>query len=171
MSTGTGSLPDPIIAMSADPAQIALDVRVSLAAFGIPEREDFYWVDKASRPAEFSNHVWHLGWNAYWEARALPGNQGSADPNLGRLPAVHTRTPVVPPPNPAPAPIEPAPLSEVLAALTFARLNAIDARLTALEDHLIAIGVLAEHLAAQAYAGTVTIPYLGAAPITLRPKA
>lgn len=80
----------PIIAMSSNPAQIAIDVRASLAFFGYAPAADAYWVGKATNPEQFSNGKWYQGWNAYWEARASPGNTGSADPNLGDQPAVHT---------------------------------------------------------------------------------
>jgi hypothetical protein len=162
MSTGTGTLADPIIAMSADPAQIARDVRASLAAVG--RVDDAYWVQKASSPAPFSNGLWHLGWNRYWEVRAEPSNTGSADPALGRQPAT-ARAPVGPP-SPVPGPLEPAPPSD-LAALMLARLTQIEARLTAMEAEL------RKYFAAPltGYEGTVKVPYLGDAPITLRPKS
>lgn len=88
-----GSQTNPIIAMSADPATIAASVRLSLAFYGLPASSDQYWIGKASTAEQFSNGKWYLGWNAYWEARAAPGNPGSADPNLGGVPAPHGALP------------------------------------------------------------------------------
>lgn len=84
-----GSQTNPIIAMSADPAAIAVSVRNSLASYGIGYNpsNDQYWVDHAKTVGQFSNSKWYLGWNAYWHARADPANTGSADPNLGDLPS------------------------------------------------------------------------------------
>jgi hypothetical protein len=136
MSTGTGTQADPIIAMSADPAQIHADVRASLLA--VNRIDDAYWVEKAGTPAQFSNGLWFLGHNAYWEARMDPRNPGSADPALGWLPAnaraVSEIPPLSPLPVPAVTPPDPTPQREVLAALTLARLNSIDARLADLEN-------------------------------------
>lgn len=84
-----GSQTTPIIAMSIDPTAIATAVRASLAFYGLPTTSDAYWVDHASSPAQFSNGKWYQGWNAYWEARAAPGNSGSSNPELGGLPSVH----------------------------------------------------------------------------------
>lgn len=91
-ATGPGSRSQPIVAMSSDPAQIMEDVRSSLDAIGGAEtRPDSYdyWYSKASEPEQFSNGQWHLGWNRYWETRAMPGNDGSADPELGKLPSIY----------------------------------------------------------------------------------
>lgn len=44
-----------------------------------------YWVDHANHYGMFSNGLCYIGWNAYWEARMAPGNDGSANPNLGGL--------------------------------------------------------------------------------------
>lgn len=131
MSTGTGTQSDPIIAMSGDPAQIARDIRASLAHWG--RTDDPYWNEKEGTPAQFSNGLWHLGHNAYWEMRMNPANTGSADPMLGRSPANISAGGdgnVILPPRGDP---EPTPQSEVLAALTLARLNAIDRQLETLK--------------------------------------
>lgn len=84
-----GSQSNPIIAMSADLADIAASVRASrqFYGFGPNPADDQYWIDHAKTPAQFSNGKWYLGWNAYWHARASPSNTGSADPNLGGLPS------------------------------------------------------------------------------------
>jgi hypothetical protein len=84
-----GSQTNPIIAMSIVPAQIAASVRASLAFYGLPASADQYWIDVCSTAGRFSNGKWYQGWNAYWEARAAPGNSGSANPNLAGLPSVH----------------------------------------------------------------------------------
>ena len=86
---GSGlSAADPVIAMSADPAICAINVRASLAFFG--RTDDSYWRG-ACGPASngWSDLVWRQGWNKYWEDRADPTNQGSANPKDGNLPAVH----------------------------------------------------------------------------------
>lgn len=87
-----GSQSNPIIAMSAAPADIAASVRASrqFYGFGPNPADDQYWIDKASHAEQFSNGNWYLGWNRYWEVRADPANTGSADPNLGGQPAIHT---------------------------------------------------------------------------------
>jgi hypothetical protein len=123
MSTGTGTLTDPIVAMSADPAQIARDVRESLAHFN--RTDDPYWLDKESKMAQFSNGLWHLGHNRYWEARMDPTNTGSADPNLGKLPALYTLPNVPVPPLPDPPP-GPGPSPETIASMTLKCLQTID---------------------------------------------
>ncbi len=84
---GTGTQIDPIVAMSSDPAQIARDVHASLAFFD--GGDDKYWIDKASHAGMFSNRLWYLGWNKYWEDRCDPTNTGSANPTDAGLPAVH----------------------------------------------------------------------------------
>lgn len=87
-----GSQSNPIIAMSAVLADIAASVRASrqFYGFGPNPPDDQYWIDKASHAEQFSNGNWYLGWNRYWEVRADPANTGSADPNLGGQPALHT---------------------------------------------------------------------------------
>lgn len=87
-----GSQTNPIIAMSIDPAAIAASVRASrqFYGFGPNPADDQYWIDKASVAGQFSNGKWYRGWNRYWEVRADPKNTGSADPNLGSQPAIHT---------------------------------------------------------------------------------
>ena len=84
-----GSQTNPIIAMSADPADIAASVRLSRQSYGFGPNpaDDQYWIDKAASAEQFSNGKWYQGWNAYWHARANPANTGSADPNLGEQPS------------------------------------------------------------------------------------
>ena len=106
-----GTTPNnPIIAMSADPAQIAIDVRASLAFFN--RTDDLYWVSLCNHVSNgYSDGVWRLGWNRYFEDRANPANTGSADPRDGNLPALHTAAPPIPPvlqPPPV-VPISPLP--------------------------------------------------------------
>jgi len=103
----TGTPTDPIIAMSADPAQIARDVRASLAYYG--RTDDAYWISLCDHPGgPFSNGKWYHGWNRYWELRADPSNTGSADPNEAANPAIHR---AIPPPSAAPVdePVRPIP--------------------------------------------------------------
>lgn len=132
MSTGTGTQTDPIVAMSADPAQIVRDVRASMAHYS--RIDDAYWIEKAGTPAEFSNHLWHLGWNRYWEVRADPANTGSADPALGREPA-KSRAPFEPMPTPNPIPTPPEPVEPDDGGIDFdlvaflARLNELEANI------------------------------------------
>lgn len=87
-----GSQTNPIIAMSIDPTAIAASVRASrqFYGFGPNPPDDQYWIDHASVVAQFSNGKWYQGWNRYWELRADPANTGSADPNQGGNPAIHT---------------------------------------------------------------------------------
>jgi hypothetical protein len=105
MSTGTGTLTDPIVAMSADLEQIRRDVRASLAHFG--RTDDPYWLEKESTPAQFSNGLWHLGHNRYWEARMDPTNPGSADPTLGKVVALYWSEVTVPVPPMVVPPVVP----------------------------------------------------------------
>jgi hypothetical protein len=98
-ATGPGSFGEPIVAMSADPAQIALDVQSSYDYFSpiaIAAGKSIgtvdYWVGLASTAHQFSNGKWHLGHNKYWEDRMdihNPGFPSSADPAGGAIPAVH----------------------------------------------------------------------------------
>jgi len=90
-----GSASNPIIAMSSVPANIEASVAASMAWYvanttGPSNPSAAYWVGLASTPTAFSNGKWYLGWNKYWEDRMSPTNTGSADPNGGGLPAVHT---------------------------------------------------------------------------------
>lgn len=64
--------------------------------------EQGYWIDKAQNAAEYSDKVWRIGWNAYWESRI---NSDSADPHLGDQPAHFQLTIPIPEPNPIPEPI------------------------------------------------------------------
>jgi hypothetical protein len=82
---GTGTEADPFVAM--DPTRMAEEIRASLAFFGTAD--DGYWLPKAQAVGMYSDGKWYHGWNRYLETRAEPGNTGSADPALGRLPAVH----------------------------------------------------------------------------------
>lgn len=61
-----------------------------------------YWIDKSQNAAEYSDQVWRVGWNAYWEARI---NSGSADPHLGDQPAHFQPTNSIPVSIPIPVPI------------------------------------------------------------------
>jgi hypothetical protein len=88
-TTGDGTQGNPFVAMSADPTQIAHDVRASMAFFGYPVSDDAYWIGACNHPGQFSNGLWYEGWNKYWEDRMTPGNTGAADPNDGSLPALH----------------------------------------------------------------------------------
>jgi hypothetical protein len=98
---------NPIIAMSADPAQIALDVRASLAFLGYPPSDDAQWIGYCDHVSNgWSDGLWRLGWNRYWEVRA--SGAAAADASLGNLPAVHRSTPTAPVPAPVPPPA-PAP--------------------------------------------------------------
>src|SRR5882762_4444877 len=97
---GTGnSESDPLIAMSGDPVQLAIDVHASLVFFG--RTDDAYWISVCNHPSNgFSDGVWRLGWNRYFEDRATPGNNGSANPSDGNLPALHTaQHTTIPPPT------------------------------------------------------------------------
>lgn len=87
-----GSQTNPIIAMSAVEADIAVSVRASrqFYGFGPNPPDDQYWIDHAKVVAQFSNGKWYQGWNRYWEIRADPANTGSANPNEGDNPAIHT---------------------------------------------------------------------------------
>lgn len=172
MSTGTGTQQDPIIAMSADPAQIRRDIRASLAHFN--RTDDAYWLEKESTPAQFSNTLWHLGHNRYWEARMDPANTGSADPNLGKQPALYVAGAVpVDPPLPDPPTAPPDATAAGVLALVLARLDAMDTRLTALERDSAVVQAVLPNLKVPTfptYSGTIQVPYLGSAPVTLTPK-
>ena len=61
-----------------------------------------YWTDKSNHPEEYSDNIWRQGWNRYWETRARPDNDGSANPKLGDLPAEYQ-------PDNQPIPPEPIP--------------------------------------------------------------
>lgn len=132
MSTGTGTQQDPIIAMSADPAQIARDIRASLAHFN--RTDDAYWLEKESAPAKFSNELWHLGHNRYWETAMAPTDTGSRNPADGRLPALFWATVTVQVPLPDPPSAPPDETAAGVLALVLARLESIDARLTKLDE-------------------------------------
>jgi len=156
--TGTGTFTDPIIAMSGVGGQIATDVRASLAHFN--RNDDPYWIEKESTPAQFSNGLWFLGHNRYWEARMDPANTGSADPNLGTLPALYLATGAgVPPivlPDPPSAP--PDDTAAGVLKLVLARLDSLDARMTLLLQTKPPV-----------YTGTIKVPYLGSGTVTLTP--
>lgn len=173
MSTGTGTFADPIVAMSADPAQIVRDVLASLAHYG--RTDGPYWTDKELSPAQFSNGLWHLGHNRYWEARMDPTNTGSADPNLGKLPALYWPTVIVPvPPVDPPLPDPPtAPPDETAAGvlkLVLAQLEALNARLTAIEQRLGNMDIPVPPPTFPVYTGTIRAPWpIGTQTITLTP--
>lgn len=162
--TGTGTPADPIIAMSADLWQIARDVRASLFHFN--RTDDAYWLEKESTPAQFSNGLWHLGHNRYWEARMDPTNTGSANPEWGRQGALF----VAPVPGPVTLPDPPsAPPDETAAGvlkLVLARLEAIEARLAVIEQRPTTYAPLPQF---PIYEGKVKIPYLGTGTVTLTP--
>jgi len=180
MSTGTGTLHDPIVAMSADLEQIRRDVRASLAHFG--RTDDPYWLEKESTPAQFSNGLWHLGHNRYWEARMDPTNPGSADPNLGKVvalywtevtvpvPPIVVVPPVVDPPDPVPpTTVTDVRLFTLLTLLTSAVNELVDqhARLDVLNGRLATVQSQLTQLALKA-----APPYKGSlfgVPITLSP--
>jgi len=57
-------------------------IRADAAKQGItltPEREE-YWIGKASKPDEYSDGQWRVGWNPYWASRL--NGRGSSDPSL-----------------------------------------------------------------------------------------
>ena len=169
MSTGTGTQADPIIAMSADPAQIRRDIRASLAHFN--RTDDAYWFAKETHPeAPFSNGLWYVGHNRYWETAMHPDDTGSRNPADGGRPALYLAVSIdVPPPVVVP-PVNPPPLENVL-ALVVGHLAAIDTRLTALEAHALALGKLVMELEQKPfpiYTGTINL--LGVRTITLTPK-
>jgi len=159
MSTGTGTLTDPIVAMSADLEQIRRDVRASLAHFG--RTDDAYYLEKTSTPAEFSNHLWHLGHNRYWETTMEPTDTGSRNPADGRLPALYRAAPdrppivVVPPVIDPPDPVPPTTAIDVrlytlLTLLTsavnelvdqHARLDVLNGRLETVQSQLTALAL------------------------------
>ncbi len=93
-------------------------------AYGFAKHVDLgYWDRYLSDPLYFWKRL--LGWQAGESDRAVYGLY-AVPPSAWNVPFV-----VLPVPPP-----EPAPQSDVLAALTLARLNQIDARLTALESRL-----------------------------------
>jgi hypothetical protein len=161
MSTGTGTLHDPIVAMSADLEQIRRDVRASLAHFN--RTDDPYWLEKASAPAEFSNHLWYLGHNRYWETAMQPDDTGSRNPLDGGRPALYLASvdvPVgnTPPPvgtNPPPDAVPPTTATDVrlytlLTLLTsavnelvdqHARLDVLNGRLETVQSQLTQIAL------------------------------
>jgi hypothetical protein len=158
--TGTGTQHDPFVAMSADPAQIRRDVRASLAHFG--RTDDDYYVDKASTPAEMSNHTYSLGHNRYWESSMEPTDTGSRNPLDCQRPALYLAVPGDAPP--APPTTQPAP-TDPSAILT--RLDTLDADMKALTLKV----ATAEALLEKGYVGTVKAPWpIGTASVTLLPK-
>jgi hypothetical protein len=69
-----------------DDATLALYVNASYKGwYGVDDSASdiAYWVDHSNHYGQFSNGTCYAGWNAYWEQRMKPGNDGSADPNLG----------------------------------------------------------------------------------------
>lgn len=84
-----GSSPDnPIIPMSADPAQIARDVRASLAFYG--RTDDAYWIGVCGHVSKgFSDGLYRIGWSRYWEIKAAPGASDSAPIDTANQPAIH----------------------------------------------------------------------------------
>lgn len=170
MSTGTGTITDPIIAMSPDPVQIAKDIRASLFHFN--RTDDAYWMEKESTPAQFSNGLWHLGHNRYWETAMEPTDTGSRNPADGRLPALYRTASPVPAPDP-PLPDPPsAPPDENAAgvlALLLARQDSMASQLTVLSAQLSDILRLLRVVNAPVYEGKIKIPYLGTGTVTLTP--
>lgn len=103
---GTGTQADPLIAMSGDPAQIARDVHASAVFYG--RTDDDYWIGLSGHVGgPSSDGRYWLGWNRYWESRMDPTSNGSADPGLAALPALHRAGQATPTPTPTatPAPI------------------------------------------------------------------
>jgi len=98
-TTGPGSFDEPIVAMSSDPAQIAIDVKSSYDHFapiaiaaGTTIGAASYWIDKASHKDQLTGGKWYLGHNKYWEDRMdcfNPGFPSAADPAGGSLPALY----------------------------------------------------------------------------------
>lgn len=166
--SGTGTITDPIIAMSPDPVQIAKDIRASLFHFN--RTDDAYWMEKESTPAQFSNGLWHLGHNRYWETAMEPTDTGSRNPADGRLPALYRTASPAPQPDP-PLPDPPsAPPDETAAGvlkLVLARLEAIEIRLAALEKWSASMVPISSF---PVYTGTIKVPYLGSGSVTLTPK-
>jgi hypothetical protein len=93
-----GAHGDAQVPMSADPTTAEDQVKRSLAYWG---RTDYsYWAGVIHIPSmepwgPASDGKWYIGWDAYFEARAAPGDTGSTDPSLLPLPAVH-QAPVPP---------------------------------------------------------------------------
>jgi len=90
-TSGPGSPGEPIVPMSADPVTAEDQVKRSLAYWG---RTDYgYWSAQIHIPSmtpwQGGDSNWYVGWDAYFEARASPGDPGSADHSLLPLPAVH----------------------------------------------------------------------------------
>jgi hypothetical protein len=87
--TGPGSKAEPIVPMTADPVVCEDQIKRSLAYYG---RVDYnYWAIQIHIPGPWQggDKKYYMGWDAYWEQRAAPGDTGSADHALLPLPAVH----------------------------------------------------------------------------------
>lgn len=84
------SASNPRVTSSLDYAYLRAAVRASFN--GVLRREPTasewdYFVDKTSKPEQFSDGVWRMGWNRYWETRVDPA-VSSASPSYGDQPAV-----------------------------------------------------------------------------------
>jgi len=115
---GDGTATNPWHPMSCDPVQAAKDVRASLAFYG--RTDDSYWIGFTKVINPFGDGF-YCGWNRYFEDRADPTNQGSADRSHAKLPALHLAPvdtlPTTPPTVPV-SPITPVDFSPVLGAIT-----------------------------------------------------
>lgn len=127
--TGSGtSASDPRVTSSLDPAYLTAAILASYAGThggAVEPASDFdYWFGLASHPGQYSDGIWRIGWNAYWEARMEPTNTGSASPALGDQPARYlpggTPTPA---PGPTPVPTPGADLSSILKRLEVLEAN------------------------------------------------
>jgi hypothetical protein len=150
---GNGTPGSPIVAMSADPAQIARDVRASLAFYG--RTDDAYWIGISNHPTgPFSNGLWYLGWNKYWEDRADPMNTGAANPSDAGLPALHRDVASLPVPPSVPVPSPTVTLDLSMLIQTVGSLQAqiesvsaqnerifanLTAQISAVNDHIAAV--------------------------------
>lgn len=96
-ASGPGSKGEPIVPMSADGSAMEGHIKASLCYFG---RKDYsYWRGLVGEPWQGGNAKWYIGWDAYMEQRAAPGDTGSAGHDLLPQPAVHQDPP--PPDYPA----------------------------------------------------------------------
>lgn len=93
VGTGSGDSPeDPRVTSSLDPTYLHAAISASYAGTHNgatePDSDNNYWFGLASNPGQFSDGVWRIGWNRYWEERMDPSNNGSANPKDGDLPAL-----------------------------------------------------------------------------------
>lgn len=104
MFPGSGTEADPYRCSPITPEYLGPAVEASWKGThgGLPisSTDRSYWMDKASHPEEYSDLLWRVGWNRYWETRMRPDNDGSANPKLGDLPAQYQPGDVIVPPEP-----------------------------------------------------------------------